>query len=149
MTNTFTMRENVQREQKVHIKWTKEIKQDDYQESPDANDDGFWPSRDKNDAGYVFPENFDSEQAKAEKRMLDWQRGEWFYCGVIAKCELLIPIGSNSFRVMTLESSGLWGIESDCGDYINEVFEQQKEELLEQIKTLANAIQSNDLITMS
>jgi hypothetical protein len=149
MVNQFTMRDGVSREQKVHIKWSKKIIADEYQEAPDANDDGFWPSRDKNSAGYVLPENFDSEQAKAEQRMLDWQRGEWYYCGVIAECEILIPIGNNSFRVMTLSSAGLWGIESDAGDYLDEVFEEEKDSLFEQIKTLGKAIADNDLVTMA
>ena len=138
----FTMTENVKREQKVHIKWNKRILDDEFNPRPDEEDEGFWPSRDEDAAGYVFPENFDAEQAKAEKRMREWEQGIWCYVGVIAECQLLIPVGSNSFRMMKLESSGLWGIESDASSFIDEVFEEQKEELLAQLKTLAAGLDS-------
>lgn len=38
-------------------------------------------------------------------------------------------------------SGGLWGIESDAGDYLNEVYEEEKAGLLTELRQLAFAIQ--------
>ena len=131
--------------QQVHINWMRILKTDDTSDKPDERDEGFWPSRRKSAAGYVDPENFDAEMAKAKARMQAWEDGDWYYVGVIARATIHIPIGGNSFRIMEVESSGLWGIESDAGEYLNEVYAEEKAELMHQLKTLgdgiANAIQ--------
>lgn len=128
--------------QQVHIKWTMETPFDECGDRPDERDDGFWPSRDPDAAGYVLPENFDAAQESAEARMEAWQDGEWQYVGVVACAEVYIPIGGGSFRVMTLRSGGLWGIESDAGDYLRDVFEEEKAALIGELTALGEGLNS-------
>lgn len=132
--------------QKVRIEWTMETPEDDSGDRPDEHDDGFWPSRDPDAAGYVLPENFDAAQESAEARMEAWQDGEWSYVGVIAVATVYIPIGGNSFRVMTLRSGGLWGIESDASDYLAEVYEEEKAGLLGELITLGEGLAAGEFI---
>lgn len=128
--------ENASKPQQVSIEWEMLTSPDEFADAPDQNSDGFWPSRDPDAAGYVSPDRFDAEQAKAEARMSGWKRGDWQYIGVQARATIMVPIGSNSFSTHTLTSGGLWGIESDCGDYIAEVFEDEKAQLLTELATL-------------
>ncbi len=62
------------------------------------------------------------------ERMTDYNRGEWCMNGVRAKVELRIPDkwNKNTFILQTIESPGLWGIESDGEDgYEDEVFKDE------------------------
>lgn len=132
------------RAQRVSIVWTMETPSDDSSDRPDERDEGFWPSQDPDAAGYVLPENFAKAKNEAETRMADWRAGAWEYVGVVAVATIAIPIGQGSFVNHTMRSAGLWGVESDCGDYIRQTFEEEKAELLEQIKTLGGALASGD-----
>jgi hypothetical protein len=86
------------------------IHHDDCGDKPDQRDDGFWPSRDKTAAGYVLPENFDVEQAKAENIMRAWKNDEWFYCGVVVTV---------SRADVELARESLWGVECNYPDSDN------------------------------
>lgn len=135
--------------QKLHIRWEMKFIPEEHSDRPDENDDGFWPSRNPKDAGYIGARSkaeFDRQMASAKQRMADWEAGEWFYGGVVAVAHLLIPIGGGSFRIMTLESAGLWGIESDSEDYHKDVFEQEKSNLLAELTKLCEALASGDFI---
>ena len=44
----------------------------------------------------------------------------------------------------SVRSAGLWGVESDAGEYLKEVFELEKDQLLSQLKTLGAALQADD-----
>src|SRR5262245_57773741 len=123
--------DNVSRKQEVSIQWEQLEAHDDSSDAPDQMQDGFWPSRDENDAGYVPPEKYDEQQALAEARMKGWREGDWHYIGVIARAHITVPIGGSSFTCFTMDSAGLWGIESDAGEYLKQVFEEKKEELLQ------------------
>lgn len=52
-----------------YVRFERVITRDDCGDRPDERDDGFWPSHDKDACGYVLPENFDAEQARAVERM--------------------------------------------------------------------------------
>jgi hypothetical protein len=54
-------------------------------------------------------------------RMEALSRGEWYFMGIIAKAKIITESGT----VQTVRSGGLWGIESDSGDYIKEVEEEE------------------------
>lgn len=145
----FANREATSRPQKLHIRWELLTRTDDSINSPDERDEGFWPSQDPDSPGYVgevSAEEFADHMAKAESLMERFQSGEWEYVGVLAAAHLLIPIGGGSFRIMKLESAGLWGIESYCEDYIREVFEEEKAGLLRELETLGAALASGDFI---
>jgi hypothetical protein len=46
------------------------------------------------------------------QRMEAMNRGDWHYIGIIAKAVLEMPSGI----LQTVRSSGVWGVESDCGE---------------------------------
>ena len=64
------------------------------------------------------------------KRMEGLTRGDWYFIGIVA--EAVVEYETNaygmpvSYRLETFTSSGLWGVESDAGDYLDEV---EKDEL--------------------
>lgn len=121
---------------KAQITITMECVPDDSNDKPDERDDGFWPSKDPNAAGWVLPENFDSEMEKAQKRMRDWEHGYWQFIGVRAVASIKVPYGRD-WIVTRIKSPGLWGIESDAGeDYLAEVFAEEKATLLEMLESL-------------
>lgn len=82
---------------------TARIVHDEISDTPGERDDGFWPSKDKNAAGYVLPANFDAEMDKAQHAMDAWHRDEWWYVGVVVTA---------SREGVELAHESLWGI--DC-----------------------------------
>jgi hypothetical protein len=132
--------------QQVHIYWTMITERDDTAGKPDEMQDGYWPSHDPDDAGYVPAEQFDDAHDIAQQRMNGWLNDVWEYIGVMAKATVYIPIGGTSFRVMELQSSGIWGIESDSESYIEETYEEQKRDLLTELLTLGAALANNGVI---
>lgn len=126
-----------------YIQWKMVLEQDYSGDRPDERDDGFWPSLDKNAAGWIGSDNreeFERQQAAAQDRMDAWCRGDWSYVGVIAEARcLLVRNGVGTFY--TLRSPGLWGVESDAGDYLKEVFEEQKDELRVDIAAMKDPIE--------
>lgn len=144
MSDQFRMFDSSNLSGKVVIAWRMETARDDSGDKPDDNDDGFWPSRDPKACGYVRPADFDKAQEAAEARMEAWQNDEWEFIGVVAVAEIAIPIGGESYVTHTLRSAGVWGIESDAGDYLATVFAEEKAELLAQLKTLGVALEAGD-----
>ena len=60
-----------------------------------------------------------------KKRLEAYYNDEWYFIGIQAKAKIRINGISQ-----TINSGGLYGIESDSGDeYFDEVFEEQKEDL--------------------
>lgn len=53
-------------------------------------------------------------------------RGDWCYLGVISKAE--IQLGKSPL-IQVIHSAGLWGVESDCKDYLKEVAKGELEAL--------------------
>jgi len=53
-----------------------------------------------------------------DEQIHEFLRGEWWFIGVQAQAQILVPIGHTSAstrcaQIVTLHSSGVWGIESD------------------------------------
>jgi hypothetical protein len=134
--------------QRLRIKWERETPRDDHTNGPEGDGDGFWPSNDPDDAGYVLPENFDDQQAKAQARADAYYNDEWEWIGVVAVANVSIPIGGGAYALHTIKSPGVWGIESDSGDYLDEVYAEQKAELLDQLRTLGTALIAGDFSEM-
>lgn len=128
--------------QVVNVHWRMETPRDEHAGKPDEMGAGFWPSNDPNDDGYIGdygdlqPTRYAEAKEFAEARMRDWRNDVWEYVGVVAVAEISIPIGGNSFTTYALNSPGCWGVESDSGDYLNELFEEQKAELIDHLKQL-------------
>ena len=78
----------------------------------------------------------DSEEQKYalqdKKRLEAYYNDEWYFIGIQAKAEIRINGISQ-----TINSGGLYGIESDSSDeYFDEVFEEEKEELKDNLLEL-------------
>lgn len=145
----FANREDGERPQKLHIRWTMETPRDDTASAPDEMDDGFWPSLDPEAAGWIGdnPEKpFEVQQAEAESRMVAWRDDKWEYVGVVARADILLPIGGGSFRMMSFRSVGLWGIESDAGDYLRQMFEEEKDALRSELIDLGERLKAGEAI---
>jgi hypothetical protein len=65
-------------------------------------------------------------------RLETLQRGDWCYLGIIAKAEIQVK----GDVVQVIHSGGLWGVESDSGNYLEEVAKEQLEELGEQLEAM-------------
>ena len=59
-------------------------------------------------------------------RMEELNSGDWNFIGIVAEASLLT---NDESQTITFQSNGLWGIESDSGDYLNEVAEDELEDL--------------------
>lgn len=126
------------------------ISYDDIAESPDQRQDGFWPSRYANDAGFIGSGNgwrkrFDEQHTKAQSIMDAWLNDEWFYCGII----LSARIGETS---LTDHAASLWGIEANfpksdnscllevANDLLDEALEQAKMERARLCKLVCESV---------
>ena len=76
-------------------------------------------------------------------RMESLNNGNWYYLGVQVEAEVSYDIGQGSKRLERFTSGGLWGIESDCGDYIKEVEQEQLADLKEHLKQFGITIPNN------
>ncbi len=71
-------------------------------------------------------------------RMEDYNRGNWYMTGIAASVTLRIPQGDGGFILHTVETPGLWGIESDSDEaYVQEVFREECSTLVKMIQQLA------------
>ena len=84
-------------------------------EEPDPHPDLSWLEPDANPA---------DAEANAE-RLAAYRAGEWRCIGIRARAAFLIGLG-RAAMIQTIESPGLWGIESDSDpDYLDEVFAEE------------------------
>jgi hypothetical protein len=121
-----------------YVQFSDKIIRDENADAPDQMGDGFWPSRDPKAAGYVGPctdEQFAEHQEQADERMRAWRRGDWYYCGVRAVAHCLI-VNNGVGTLLNLESPGVWGVESDAGEYLNELYREQVDELKAMIESM-------------
>ena len=81
------------------------------------------------------PEDFECYDAADKKA---FHRGEWGFIGIQARAHILIVRKGGHGVTHTMTSAGLWGIESNSGEYLAEVFEEQKAELLVDLKALGS-----------
>lgn len=100
------------------------VYRDDCGDAPDERQDGFWPSLDSKSAGFVYPENFEAEHAKAERVMRAWRNDEWFYCGID------VTVSRNGVPLTDRYANALWGIEANYPDTANEYLLTVANELL-------------------
>lgn len=90
------------------VRFVAELYSDDCRDAPDKRQDGFWPSLDPNDCGYIGPKSkatLAKHMAHAESIMADWKAGRMFYVGVAVRAYLDETPITEEFE------SALWGIE--------------------------------------
>lgn len=112
---------------------TATIHHDDNPDSPDQRNEGFWPSHDPHAAGYVRPENFEAEQAKATRIMDAWKRDEWHYSGVA------VTIECEGVQLLGPYDCALWGIERNYPDSDNSYLSEVANELLPEAVAMAES----------
>lgn len=111
---------------------TATIYRDDDTAEPFTRDEGFWPSRDPKAPGYVLPENYDAELAKARMVLAAWKRDEWWYVGVA------VTVSKAGIQLTGKYDHACWGI--DCNypgsdnSYLLEVANEEANEALEAAK---------------
>lgn len=95
---------------------------------PDERDDGFWPSLDPTNAGFIGEgktrRQFQCALNKARKVMKAWENDEWWYCGVA------VTAWRGDKQLTPTFSNACWGIEcnypSRTGNaYLNEVASEE------------------------
>ena len=109
---------------------------------PDQRQDGYWPSQDKDDPGYcgdVTPARFAELYAEAQSRMDAFEAGDWGYVGVRARA-LCFLVRNNTGTYFNLDSPGIWGVESDAGRYLQELYAEQIDELKDMLAAMQNPV---------
>lgn len=133
----------------LKITWTLVHITDSDHGRPDENDEGFWPSLDRDAPGWIGdnpPQSYAEQMESAKARMAAFEAGEWGYVGVRARAELAIPCGRDCYRLMTVESAGLWGIESDSdSEYLASVYEEERDNLKAELTELGRCLQAGEV----
>lgn len=101
------------------------------------------PCYSRNEFRYFNPANYDPKDPDADKyasayyhRAESRNYGEWGYQGIRASVVLAIPMGNHTI-LHRVESPGVWGVESDCGEeYRNEVFVDECSTLAEMLAAM-------------
>lgn len=109
---------------------------DDDTSPPDERQDGFWPSLDPNDPGYIGPKSrrtLQRHQAKAQAVMDAFKRDEWCYFGVA------VTVRRKGVPLTGRYDNALWGIEGNYPGSDNDYFRQVANELLDEALDAAKA----------
>ncbi len=128
------------------ISWTRDgfdvkarIEYDDDTSPPDKRQDGFWPSLDPEDAGYIGPyskKTLQRHAGRAQEVMRAWKQGEWFYCGVC------VTVSFDGIELTGKYDHACWGIECNYptkrkgnpNRYLGEMAREIAEEAIEAAK---------------
>ena len=111
-------------------KVTARIARDDSIDAPDERDDGFWPSLDPDECGYIGSNDqaeFERQQANALKVLAAWENDEWFYRGVVISVARPVKVKGRVIDEIVLSdhAASLWGIECNFPEsdnsYLTEV----------------------------
>jgi len=125
---------------------TARISHDDTPDRPDQRQDGFWPSIDRKDDGFIGEgktiEDFAEAQTKAQAIMDAWKNDEWYYCGVI----LSVKIEDVD---LTDHAASLWGIEANYPDSENAYLTEVANELLDEALLAAKVERARRLKILS
>ena len=105
--------------------------------APDEDDEGFWPSLDPDDAGYIGSKSKSTlarHMAFADHVMQAWRDGEWFYGGVA------VTVEREGVQLTGRYDHAVWGLECNYpernkrhrpNDYLAEVASEFIEEALD------------------
>lgn len=110
-----------------HFTATATIYRDDSSDAPDERQDGFWPSLDPKDAGYIGPRSkrtLARHRGKAQSIMDAWKRDDWFYCGVA------MTIEACGTQLTAKYDNALWGVECNYPGSRNTYLRDVANELL-------------------
>ncbi|MDE2101393.1 MAG: hypothetical protein KGL39_29365 [Patescibacteria group bacterium] len=86
------------------------VERDDSGDRPDERQEGFWPTLNPADAGYIGPRSKSTlrrAQARAQRIMDAWRNDEWWYVGVVIRAYRVL----GHAMLETGHVQSLWGIE--------------------------------------
>lgn len=115
---------------------TARIMRDDCPDAPDQRQDGFWPSLDPDDAGFIGPglsrADLDAATERARTVMDAWRTDAWFYCGIVLSVAFAeVPLDDHA--------ASLWGIEANHPGADNVFLTEIAGELLDEALDAARA----------
>lgn len=93
---------------------------------PDEMQDGFWPSLDPRNAGYIGPKSKSTlarRMKKAQEIMAAWYNGDWFYVGVA------VTVERNGIALTGEYNNAIWGIECNFPGSDNEYLTETANDL--------------------
>lgn len=117
---------------------TARIKYDDCKDKPDERQDGFWPSLNPEDAGYIGDgktrADLKKEYDKAAEIMESWKNDGWFYCGIVLSVSKAVVIPGRTQKEVTISdhAASLWGIECNFPHSDNVRLTEVANELLDE-----------------
>lgn len=135
-------RTDTQKPDGFYVQFERVLVDDETAGPPDKMMDGYWPSLDPASAGYIGDKTtaeLKRETAKAKARITRWQNNGWRYVGVRARAKCLI-VENGVGTYINIDSPGLWGIESDSGKYLDEVYAEEIDEVKGMIEAMKNPI---------
>ena len=114
------------------------------------------PERGREYRGFIPADNGENQGTKNFykyamqdfKRMEGLNRCDWYFIGIMAEAVVSYPINGGGRRLETLSSGGLWGIESDSGDYLKEVEQQELNDLKDHLKQFGVDVSHFDKINI-
>jgi hypothetical protein len=123
---------------------TATIYRDDSSDAPDERQDGFWPSLDPKDAGYIGDKTqaqLTAEKRKASHIMNTWKKDEWWYVGVA------VTVSKNGIQLTGDYDHAVWGIECNYpyggkvrNNYLRDVANEELDEALEAAKLAVKSL---------
>lgn len=106
---------------------TARVVRDDRPDAPDKRQDGFWPTLDPKDAGYIGADKTEADleaaKARAKSVMDAWENDEWFYCGIVVRV-------ARAGVTLDGHAASLWGIEANYPDSDNAYLTEVARELV-------------------
>lgn len=110
------------------------VHRDDDTGSPEENDDGFWPSRDRTAPGWIGDspaKSFETQQEECEAVMARYRAGKMVYCGVVVTAR-------KAHRTLTgAYDFALWGVDVNWPGSDNSYLLQVANELLSEARPAA------------
>lgn len=80
-------------------------------------------------------------KAQDKQRLDDYHKGNWYMLGVC--CDISIITATNWAVPTIIGRSSVWGVESDSGDYLKELAEEQIVEAMHDIENVKAALCGN------
>jgi hypothetical protein len=122
---------------------TARLFRDDCGDAPDERDDGFWPSLDPKEAGWIGSNSrteLERQRTKAREVMKAWKANEWFYVGIS------VTVEREGVCLVGEYGHALWGV--DCNypgsdnSYLCEVANELLPEALSEAKRKCRSLSS-------
>jgi hypothetical protein len=110
-----------------HFTITARLFRDDCGDAPDDRQDGFWPSANPDDAGYIGTSDKQALKKARERAQYvfdKWSEGDWFYVGVS------VTVEAEGVSIIGEYGHALWGVECNYPGSDNSYLTEVANELL-------------------